>query len=496
MTDSGREVLRSLGIEALLDILETTSYGVAVTGPNHSWVYLNPAGERLFGRRFDELRGRDYLQHFPDHEREVLLRLEDEQREGDTEFYTNTVLRPDGTERRMTWSGTAVEVDGVELAPAIFHETTPLPLPRRPAPSTGDRAVPLASLLGDAVAGTRATAAALLLEGPTGELQVAAAARCEAGLADAVAASGALLSDLPGTGDLARGRSVYLSDAADRFAAGPRTAGWAPLLADAWSGAVLFGVRCDDRTAGCLVVALPPALTSPSESEVAHWSSVADQVGVVIGAELVREQVSQHSALVERNRIARDLHDSVSQALFSVHARAQVIRRALGADDRDLALEAAEDLELLSRQATSELRELVGELRRSQDVGSDVGESLRALAAEITRLEGLPVEVSFSPANLPLLPAPLGEHVPRIVREALHNTVKHARASNASVHVTADRDRVSVRIHDDGLGFEPGTTDGFGQHTMRERAELCGGTLSVRSRPGEGTTVSLDVPLG
>jgi PAS domain S-box-containing protein len=494
VTDSSRDVLRSLGLEALLDILETTSYGVCVTGPQHTWVYLNPAGAELFGGSFEELRGRDYLQHFPDHERDVLLRLEGEQREGDTEFYTNTVVRPDGSERRMTWSGTVVEVDGVELAPAIFHETTPPASTRRDA-STKDRSLALAALVEDAVADSRATAGVLLLEDATGELRVAAAAGGRPELSEVVAGSGALLSDLPGTGDLTRGRSVYLSDAADRFGSNPRTERWAPLVSDGWSGAVLFGVRCDGRTAGCLVTTLPDTLTSPSESEVAHWSSIADQIGVVIGAELIREQVSQHSALVERSRIARDLHDSVSQALFSVHARAQVIRRALASDDRGLALEAAEDLELLARQATAELRALVGELRQSEDAGSDVGEALRALAAEVTRLEGLPVEVSFSPATLPLLPAPLGVHVPRIVREALHNTVKHAEASNASVCVTADRDRISVRVHDDGRGFEPGSNDGFGQHTMRERAELCGGTLTVRSRPGAGTTVALDVPL-
>ena len=498
MTDSGREVLRSLGLDALVEILETTAYGVCITGDDHRWVYVNPAGARILGRPFEEIRGRDYLLHFAEHEREVLMRLEAEQRQGDTEFYTNTIVQPDGTERLMTWSGTVVEVDGNELAPAIFHETTPVHRARRTAAelAASEHAGALDSLVQEALRGSRAAAAVLLLEHSSGELWVAASAGAAPGLPVQVAQSRALLSDLPGTDDLARGRSVFLSDGSVRFAGNPRTATWvAGLAEDDWSGAVHFGIRCDGRTTGCLVVLLPSSLTSPSEAEVAHWSSMADQIGVVVGAELIREHVSAHSALTERSRIARDLHDSVSQALFSLHARAQVIRRAFAVDDRDLALEAAEDLELLARRATAELRELLGELRPSAD-GCDLGATLRDLAAEVTRLDGLPVEVAFSPATLPPLPAELGQHVHRIVREALHNTVKHAGADSASVCATVDRDRLTVEVRDDGRGFDVGVAgDGFGQHTMRERARLCGGRLRVVSSPGAGTTVALDVPL-
>ncbi len=499
MTGSGREVLRSLGLEALIDIFETTAYGVCVTGEDHTWVYLNPAGCEIIGGSFEELRGHDYLLHFPQHERDVLLQLEQEQRQGDTEFYTNTVLQPDGTERQMTWSGTVVEVDGVELAPAIFHETTPVHSARRVAAELAgkERAGALATLIEEAVRGDRASSAALLLENPSGELRVAAHYGAGDELQSVVAGAPVVLSDLPGTHDLARGRSVFLSDGAQRFAAGARTSAWVPHLAPhEWSGVVLFGVRCEGRTTGCLVVTLPASLTSPSESQVAFWASLADQIGVVLGAERIREAVSQHSAVNERNRIARDLHDSVSQALFSLHARAQVIRRALSSDDRDLALQAAQDLETLSRQATTELRQLLGELRPSATEGFDLGAVLRDLAADVSRLEGLQVEVSFSPATLPLVPPSLGQHVPRIVREALHNTVKHAQAHSASVAVSVDRHHMSVTVQDDGVGFDPATSPGgFGQQTMKERAELCGGGLEITSNPGQGTVVALDLPL-
>ncbi|WP_164519575.1 PAS domain-containing sensor histidine kinase [Nocardioides ferulae] len=509
MTTRGRATLRELGLEALIDLIETTAYGVCVTGDDHTWVYLNPAGAALMGRPFRELEGRDYLLHFPEHERDVLLRLEADQRAGDTEFYVSTVVRPDGSEREMTWSGTVVRAaDGTELAPAIFHETTKVRRAQRAAATAArwhesgvDRCEVLQSLVREVTGGSRAIAAALLVEDRSGVLEVAAASGTDPGLADLVAASKALVSDLPGTDDLAGGRSVYLSDAADRWRRGERTAAWAPALSrDPWAGMVLIGFRSAGALAGCLLVVLPPGLIAPSEAEVAFWCSSADQAGVALGADLIRRQVSRRSVDAERSRIARDLHDSVSQALFSLHARAQVIRRALDGDDPDLAREAAQDLELLSRQATAELRELVAELRpghgRDCPVDATLADLLTAVAADVTRLDGLPVDVSFSPARLPALPAPLVEHLPRLVREALHNVVKHADATRAELRVSADRHGVEVAVSDDGRGFDLAvSTGGFGQQTMRERARLCGGVLEVRSSPGAGTVVLLRTPL-
>jgi signal transduction histidine kinase len=95
------------------------------------------------------------------------------------------------------------------------------------------------------------------------------------------------------------------------------------------------------------------------------------------------------------------------------------------------------------------------------------------------------------------LPAATVEHLVRIAGEALHNTVKHAKARRATVSVTVEGGDLVLTVDDDGRGFDAGLTRsvGHGQRTMRERAELAGGSLTVVSRPGEGTTVVAQIPI-
>jgi PAS domain S-box-containing protein len=508
VSDDGRSesasVLRSMGLDALVEILENSAYGVCITGDDHTWVYVNRAGEEIIGHPFDEVRGQDYLLHFPEHERAVLLALKGKQHEGDVNFYTNTVLHPDG-ERSMTWSGTVINVDGAELAPAIFHETTASQEARRRAaqlagaatsPHLTGRGLVLTELLDETVLRSRATAAVVLLEDDAGRLDVAATSGADPVAAERIAGT-ARLSDLPGVDALARGRSLFLADAADRMRQRPATEEWPALLSpDRWNGGALFGVLCDGILTGCLLVLLPVSLTAPSQSELEMWASLAEQAGLALGADRLRQHLTESSALSERNRIARDLHDSVSQALFSLQARAQVVRRALDASDLDLAREAAEHLELLSRQATTELRVLVTELRTAGEDRLDLGTALRRVADDVTLLDGLPVGITLRPATMEPLETPVVDHVVRIVGEALHNAVKHAGAAEASLEVEHDGGTLTVRVTDDGAGFNPAAArTGYGQHTMRERARLCGGTLTVESAPGAGTTVALTVPL-
>jgi PAS domain S-box-containing protein len=504
---AGADVLRSLGLEAIIEFLETTAYGVCVTGEDHTWVYLNPAGARIMGQPLEDLRGKDYTLHFPPHERAVLLALESTQRQGDTDFYTNTVVRPDGNDLEMTWSGTVMHAGGVELAPAIFHETTPVRRAQRSAAELGAAAVHtdqgqaradvLASLVAEAVASSRASAAVLLCESLDGCVQVTASSGADPSVADVVAASAARLSDVVFVSELGERRGVYVPDAADQLSAATRTHSWVQAMAaEPWRGAALFGVRRDGQVVGVLLALIPEALAAPSEQELVLWASLADQAGVALGADRIREHVSRHSVLTERSRIARDLHDSVSQALFSLHARAQVVRRALAADDTALAMEAAQDLEMLSRQATTEMRVLLGDMRSEVSDGDDLVSRLHELVDTVRVREELAVELSVSPARLPSLPPGVAEHLPRILGEALHNTVKHARASRVSVALDVRDDALTLVAADDGRGFDTSTSGGgMGQQTMRERAALLGGVTEVDSSPGGGTTVRVRVPL-
>ncbi|MPV36663.1 histidine kinase [Georgenia subflava] len=502
------DVLRALGMDALVEILENTGYGVCVTGENHTWTYLNPAGERIIGATFEELYGRDYLLSFAEHERAALLALEGKQREGDAGFYVNTVQRPDGTELQMTWSGTGVEVDGVELAPAIFHETTSVRRAQREASELGAGAARLAeggsagevltALVREAVEVTRACGASLLVQGPDGPLRVLASHGLPETFGTAVATSPARLADLPAGTLLTRGRGGFLSDDRERLLAHPPTRPWAESLDGVdWLGATKLPVHgADGEVAGCLVVLLPSRITSPDEAELLLWESLAEQAGSALRADQVRNEISRASTLMERERIARDLHDSVNHALFGLQARAQVVRRALERDDPHLAREAAHDLEDLARQATTEMRALLDELR-PQVAAGDLRQQLAVLADVVRHRDGLAVRMSLPGEVLPAFDDATTEHLCRIVGESLHNTVKHAGATAATVTGAVDHRHLTLTVSDDGRGFDTGVGGhvGHGRRTMRERARLCGGDLTVVSRPGQGTTVTVTVPL-
>ena len=197
----------------------------------------------------------------------------------------------------------------------------------------------------------------------------------------------------------------------------------------------------DDGVVGCLVVLVPERITSPSQLELAFWRSLAEQAGVALGTDLLRNEVSRTaSALMERQRIARELHDSVNHALFGLQARAQVIRRALDAGNADLAREAAQDLDLLSRQATGEMRELLAELRPPADEDAEtLASALRRLADSVSHRDGLPVHLQLPVEELDGLALTITEHLFRIAGEALHNAVKHADAGKAEITLSPGR---------------------------------------------------------
>jgi len=506
---SSAQVLRSLGIEALVEILERIGYGVCVTGDEHTWTYVNPAGARIVGRPFEELVGQDYLLSFAEHERVALLALEHKQREGDTGFYTNTVVREDGTELQMTWSGTVVTVDGKELAPAIFHEVTDVRRAQRDAAELGAGAVRLArgrsthdvlqALVEEAVAASRGLAALLLVGRPDDELRLAASTGFPAEMAEVVRRSPARLDELPAGILLTRGRGGFLHDDRDRLGAAEATRPWVEALAHMpWRGAAKLPVRQDGQVVGVLVVVVPERIAAPSESEMALWESLAEQAGIALGTDRLRHEVSHASATLERERIARDLHDSVNHAIFALHARAQAVERALARDQLDLAREAAGGLTDLARQATGEMRSLLTELReQAADDRPRLHRALRDLADSVSRRDGLLVALAVPENDVVELPAATVEHLVRITGEALHNTVKHAKARRATVSVTVERGDLVLSVDDDGRGFDAGLTRsvGHGQRTMRERAELVGGSLTVVSRPGEGTTVVAQIPI-
>jgi PAS domain S-box-containing protein len=208
----------------------------------------------------------------------------------------------------------------------------------------------------------------------------------------------------------------------------------------------------------------------------------------------LRRQAAELAAGEERSHLARELHDSVTQALFSMTLLTRTIEMLL---DRDLdaARKQLVVLRDLQREALAEMRALIFELRPGNLEQDGLIHALRTHTAALQGRIGLAVVVKG--AELPdRLPIEIEEVLYRIAQEALHNVVKHAGARQVSVELAEDGRDVRLRVVDDGRGFDPTTIkDGhLGLTGMRARATKVGAELLVRSRSGEGTTIEVVVP--
>ncbi|MDQ3870171.1 MAG: GAF domain-containing protein [Chloroflexota bacterium] len=208
----------------------------------------------------------------------------------------------------------------------------------------------------------------------------------------------------------------------------------------------------------------------------------------------LRRQEAELAAEWERANLARELHDSVTQVLFSMTLTTRSVEMLLRRDPAAAAEKLAE-LRDLERDALAEMRALIFELRPGGLEHGGLVQALRTHSASVEGRTGLPVAVEAAPIQR--LPEAVENGLYRIGQEALHNVVKHASARQARMSLTVDRDVVRLVVADDGRGFDPGAVAGdqLGLAGMRARAERIGGTLQVKSRLGEGTRVEVSVPF-
>jgi signal transduction histidine kinase len=203
-------------------------------------------------------------------------------------------------------------------------------------------------------------------------------------------------------------------------------------------------------------------------------------------------------AALERQRIARDLHDSVSQSLFSTTLHVRTAQHALAREGLDSTGSVGDELSeigQLTRGALAEMRALIFELRPGALTEEGLVAALTKQAAALGAREGLVIEVDGPGERLPLGPE-VEEQLYHLGQEALANVVKHARASSAAVNIAAEDDTVSIEVSDDGRGFDPATVgrEHFGLRSMRGRVADLGGRLEVTSVPGRGTVLRVEVP--
>jgi PAS domain S-box-containing protein len=230
----------------------------------------------------------------------------------------------------------------------------------------------------------------------------------------------------------------------------------------------------------------------------------ANQAAVAIENAWLYQQAQEAAVVMERNRLARDLHDSVTQALFSASLVAEVLPQVWRRDPQE-AQQGLEELRRLTRGALAEMRTMLLELRPTALIETPLRDLIQQLTEAIT--SRIQIEMALNLAAVPALPPEVHVNFYRITQEALHNVAKHARASHLTVSLTASppfssetdgdwRGQIDLLVRDDGRGFDPGhaAADQLGLRIMRERAEGIGATLSVESCPGSGTLVQMVWP--
>ena len=227
-----------------------------------------------------------------------------------------------------------------------------------------------------------------------------------------------------------------------------------------------------------------------SDDEKRLFLALAQRAALAIENARLYEQAQMAATVEERQRLARELHDAVTQTLFSSSLIAEVLPRLW---DRDPAqgLQRLEELRQLTRGALAEMRTLLLELRPTALVEADLGDLLRQLGEAFTGRSRLPVELQLN-GSAPI-PPEVKVSLYRIVQEALNNIAKHAEASQVTISLCREPQGVEISIADDGRGFDLATVsaDHLGLRIMRERAGEISADLLVESEIGAGTQITV-----
>ncbi len=219
-------------------------------------------------------------------------------------------------------------------------------------------------------------------------------------------------------------------------------------------------------------------------------TSIGNQVGVAVENAKLYRQAEETAAAAERNRLARELHDAVTQTLFSVSIMTEVLPRIWEKDPEE-GKARLEEISQLTKGALGEMRSLLIELRPQALVEADIRDLFRHLANAFSGRELVPVHLDLAPDCE--LPAEVKITLYRIAQEAFNNIAKHAGATRVEVCLKDCEAHVCLSIRDNGVGFDPAniSPDHFGLKIMEERASNIGARLEIHSDIGKGTEVNV-----
>jgi two-component system nitrate/nitrite sensor histidine kinase NarX len=248
----------------------------------------------------------------------------------------------------------------------------------------------------------------------------------------------------------------------------------------------LLGELCVIRVSG----------TPFGEPEQALLAALADMAAIAVHTARLRESEQEWLIVSERDRIARELHDSLAQVLGVIHMRVRAVESRLQTSGvKGLGDELSEIAEVAD-EAYRDVREAILGLRETISADGGLEATLREFLAKYSRQTGIQATLVCEAPGAGRLPPQAEVQLLRVIQEALTNVRKHARATRATVRIERVGGSARIVVEDDGVGFDPAVLSaslegGFGMSTMRERVEQVGGSLAVDAAPGRGTRIEV-----
>ncbi|NEB75090.1 GAF domain-containing sensor histidine kinase [Streptomyces sp. SID14478] len=281
----------------------------------------------------------------------------------------------------------------------------------------------------------------------------------------------------------------------------PRFEGWPSAHPD-MSDFLGLPIKDGDETIGALFLAnktcpKPEGGCGFTQEDEELLQILAQHAAIALTNARLYERSRELTIAEERSRLAHELHDAVSQKLFSLRLTAQAAAKLVDRDP-DRAKGELQHVVELAAEATDELRAAVVELRPAALDEDGLVATLRTQIQVLDRAHG--ARVTFGTGGIKALPAAQEEAMLRVAQEALHNALRHSGAERVDVTLDKHGAGAVLRITDDGSGFDPKAIRHAGRHlglvSMRDRSSGVGGRLTVESEPGKGTTVEMEVPGG
>ncbi|MGH9175944.1 MAG: histidine kinase [Vicinamibacterales bacterium] len=494
----GADAAGRLGLDILASIMDASLDGIVVIGPDRRYLYVNPAGADILGYSAVDLLGVDFLECVPEHERGRMLRLFAESESDRPGRHDTTIVRPNGDEREIEYTDTLFEVDGQQVLAAIFRDVTESRrqeheariLARIAASLTIDQPLPetLDILTRSVIEATGAEAAVIgLIEPDTLRLETFTMEGLPPEFMEIMRRAWPMSRGSITVRAILTQEVAVLPSARAAMLANPLYESVHHLLHDArWDALAAIPLVYRGQTRGALVVYYPDP--GPAGDELSLLAAIADQAAIVVENNRLYAEAQGRAAIEERQRLARELHDSVSQALYGIGLGARTARALV---DRDPA-QAAEPVDYvlqLAEAGLAEMRALIFELRPESLESEGLVQAIEKQVASLHARHRIVVDAKL--CDEPAIPLPIKETVYRIVQEGLQNVVKHARASRVDLRLECDEREIRFDIRDDGVGFDasadfPGH---LGLHSMRERAARFGGHVTVESTPGAGSRI-------